>query len=184
MGSGVLAAAYQHDWRYCSHFVVELKVGKHSCLLEEQLEMTITPLALSLLGIETQSRRRHAERSRDSSDQETPLQHIPEARPSRTSRRATSHYNHFQTICSSANDDPPSYTAAIRHKPNHQQEAGPRREVLHKYECTVSAEAKVLLQLESISPLNGAAESEWREVYMVLRGTLLSFHRAKDSGPG
>jgi hypothetical protein len=145
--------------------------------------MTITPLALSLLGVETQPRQRPTERARESIDQDAPQQ-TPEARPSRSSRRATSHYNHFQTICSTANDDPPTYASAIRHKPNHERGTGIRKEVLPKYECTVNAEAKVLLQLESISPLNRVSESEWREVCVVLRGTLLSFHRAKDSGPG
>ena len=145
--------------------------------------MTMAPLALSLLGVETQTRRRHAGRTGESIAQEV-LQQPHEHRPSRSSRRATSHYNQFQTACSSSSDDPPSYAAAIRHRPNRQREAGSQRDLLPKYVCTVSAEAKLLLQLESISPLNGASESEWREVYIVVRGTLLSFHRPKDNGPG
>ena len=145
--------------------------------------MTMTPLAFSLLGVETQTRRRQQERHRTSIDREA-IQPVPEARSSRASRRATSHYNHFQTVCSSATDEPPTYTSTIRQRPTTHGRSAIGREPLPKYECTVNAEAKLLLQLESISPLNGASESEWREVYMVLRGTLLSFHRAKDSGPG
>lgn len=52
------------------------------------------------------------------------------------------------------------------------------------YTCTVAASAKMLLQLESVNPLHGVSEGEWREVYVVLRGTLLSFHRVKDDRAG
>lgn len=145
--------------------------------------MNMTPLALSLLGVETQARRRQAERRRESVEQPA-SHHLPETRTTRSSRRATSHYSHFQTVCSPANDEPPSYASATQQRPIARREKDVGRELLPKYGCTVSAEAKLLLQLESISPLNGASESEWREVYMVLRGTLLSFHRPKDSGPG
>lgn len=40
------------------------------------------------------------------------------------------------------------------------------------------------LSLESVNPLSHVGEGEWREVYAVLRGTLLSFHAVRDGGPG
>ena len=115
---------------------------------------------------------------------EEPAQQPREQRPQRISRRATSHYNHFQTSCSSATDDPPSYAATMRNRTPVQPRSGLAGAAPPKYECTVSAEGKVLLQLESISPLNTPCDGEWREVYLVLRGTLLNFHRPKDNGPG
>ncbi|KAK5111107.1 hypothetical protein LTR62_005306 [Meristemomyces frigidus] len=101
----------------------------------------------------------------------------------RAARRATSHYNTFQTVCSSALDSPPNYTAATRQRLDVRR---PREgeEVLPKYRSTVNCEAKVLLFLESINPLHGVSESDWREVYVVVRGTLFSVHRVKDGGPG
>lgn len=48
----------------------------------------------------------------------------------------------------------------------------------------MKAEAKLLLNLESINPLSPIGEGEWREVYVVLRGTLLSLHKVKDGGAG
>lgn len=112
------------------------------------------------------------------------VQQVPELRPIRPSRnRSTSYYNSFQTICSSANDEPPAYQIASRQR-------APQRaphnylEALPKYSCTVQKGGKVLIQLESINPLHDPTESEWRELYLVLRGTLLSFHRVKDNGPG
>ena len=136
--------------------------------------MTMTPLALSLLGVEAVQRRRNAQEGQGDS---------AEPRPSRLSRRPTSYYNSFQTLCSSANDNPPSYAIAARHRPGQRHRDG-GKEILPKYDCTVGIEAKVLLNLESISPLHGVSEGEWREVYVVLRGTLVSFHRPKDGGAG
>lgn len=145
--------------------------------------MAMTPLALTLLGVEPAGPRR---RPNPADDAEIPagLQHVPELRPIRPSRtRPTSYYNSFQTICSSANDEPPSYQIASRHR------APPRPphnylEALPKYSCTVEMGGKVLIQLESINPLHDPTESEWRELYLVLRGTLLSFYKVKDNGPG
>lgn len=37
--------------------------------------------------------------------------------------------------------------------------------------------------MESVSPLHGAAKSEWRDVYVEVRGTMLNFHRVKDGRP-
>lgn len=144
--------------------------------------MAMTPFALSLLGAESMNRRRQGEVSEGETSIPEPVQAEPELTPARTSRRATSYYNSFQTVCSPANDEPPSYNRAARLRPT--RPAGNGRENLPKYTCTVAAETKVLLHLESINPLHGVSDCEWKEVYVVLRGTLLSFHRPKDSGPG
>lgn len=141
-------------------------------------EMAMSPFALSILGLEsTNRRRRRAEGETDG------VRGVPGSRATRSSRRATSHYNVFQTVCTPANDSPPSYAIATSHRPS-PREAAVGGEVLPGYTCTIDAEAKVLLQLESVNPLHVLSESEWRETYLVLRGTLLSFHRVKDDGPG
>ena len=147
--------------------------------------MTMTPIALSLLGVDPPRRRRRTEQQQEEDGlvPESP-QTVPELRPTRTSRRATSYYNSFQTMCSSTNEDPPTYSAARQHRRPRRREPGAGKEALPSYSCTVNDEAKVLLQLESINPLHGVSESDWRKVYVVVHGTLLSFHRVKDNGPG
>ena len=143
---------------------------------------TMTPLALSLLGVEPERRRRRSIHAEGDAIPDI-IQNLPEFRPVRISRRPTSYFNSFQTLCSPSEDAPPSYNVAT-----HQQATQRRhlegREILPKYTCSAAAEGKVLLQLESMNPLHGIGESEWREVYMVLQGTMLSFHRSKDNGPG
>jgi hypothetical protein len=104
--------------------------------------------------------------------------------PVRPSRRATSHYSYFLAGTQPASDSPPSYAIATRHRYPQTRNPDEGREVLPKYSSTVDAEARLLLQLESINPLHGVSESEWREVYVVLRGTLLSIFRVKDGGAG
>ena len=146
----------------------------------------MTPFALSILGMEPnieRRRQRHGEHREETVVPEA-LQNIPEIRPARPSRRVTSHFNPFQTVCSSATDSPPAYAIATRQRPNARRSLSEGNEVLPKYICSVQQEGKFLLQLESINPLHGVIESEWREVYVVVRGTLLSIHRAKDNGPG
>lgn len=152
---------------------------KHSVseLLTET--MALQPLALHLLGVELPSQRRN-ERRRD----ESGANGQADGRPPRAPRRATSYYNPFQTTCTTATDNPPCYAIATRHKPAERRPEDCGKECLPQYTCTVAAEAKVLLNIESVSPLHGVAASEWREAYMVLRGTLLSFHKPKDGGPG
>lgn len=101
----------------------------------------------------------------------------------RTTRRATSHYNSFQTYCSPDHSPPPCYNTAVQQRqPSIRPEEGV--EALPEYECTVSAEAKVLLNLELIHPMHTVSESEWREVYVLVRGTMLSIHRVKDGACG
>lgn len=153
------------------------------------IDTAMTPFALSLLGVgptPAQRRLHDLERALVEEGAELPgeARQVLEPRPVRSSRnRATSYYNSFQTVCSSANDDPPTYDTASRQRipQRHPQYL---RETLPGYTCTVEKSAKVLIQLESISPLHEAMEGEWREVHLVLRGTLLSFHKVKDNGPG
>jgi hypothetical protein len=38
--------------------------------------------------------------------------------------------------------------------------------------------------LESINPLHGCGDGEWREVYAVVRGTMVNFHKLKGDGAG
>ena len=115
-----------------------------------------------------------------------PIQDQPaEARPARSSRRVTSYHNTFQTSCSVSNDEPPTYSAAIRTPARPLRTVDDGREKLPKYSCTVGVEGKLLLNLESTNPLHGSCQGEWREVYVVVRGTMISFHRVtKDAGAG
>lgn len=109
--------------------------------------------------------------------------HSSHARHSRP--RLTSHYSAFQTSCSPSVDEPPSYAQASKSsRPAASRSLTEGCEPLPSYSCTVGAEGKLLLNLESINPLSPVGEGEWREVYVVLRGTLLSFHRVKDGGAG
>lgn len=138
--------------------------------------MALQPLALSLLGVDP-PRRRNGEGI------EIEGQAV-NGRPTRTSRRAASYYNTFQTSCSTCTDNPPAYAIATRHRPAQRGDLEGGGEILPKYTCTVAAEARVLLNIEAVSPLHEPVPSEWRVAYLVLRGTLLNFHKAKDSGPG
>ncbi|KAK1086944.1 hypothetical protein LTR33_001310 [Friedmanniomyces endolithicus] len=141
--------------------------------------MALPPFALSILGMDTDNRRRRPE-----DDTETQVPNPTRTAPARHLRRATSHYNFFQTLCSAAQDSPPAYALAVKHKVPAARQRGEGHERLPGYTCSVSAEAKLLLQLESVNPLHGVSESDWREVFVTLRGTLFSIHRVKDGGAG
>ncbi|KAM3418369.1 hypothetical protein BST61_g4367 [Cercospora zeina] len=106
-----------------------------------------------------------------------------QARPGR-SRRATSYYNSFQTKCDVSSDRPPAYAAAARTPAPPLRTSQDGREQLPSYTCTVGDEAKVLLNLESLNPLHGHCEGEWREVHVVVCGTMVNFHRVKDGRAG
>ncbi|KAK0305429.1 hypothetical protein LTR91_003794 [Friedmanniomyces endolithicus] len=140
--------------------------------------MAFSPFALSILGMDAENRRRLPE------DDMAPMQDTSRTAPVRHSRRATSHYNFFQTLCSAAQDSPPAYALAIKHQAPAARQRGEAREKLPGYSCSVSAEARLLLQLESVNPLHGVSESDWREVFVTLRGTLFSIYRVKDGGAG
>ncbi|OQO01048.1 hypothetical protein B0A48_13291 [Cryoendolithus antarcticus] len=138
----------------------------------------LTPLAVSLLGVEGWL------------DQPAPprrpanVNGMTSSSEDRGSRRAQSHYNSFQTVCTAATDDPPKYATAMRYLLP--AVGRPCSDVLPTYSCTVSHQARLLMNIESLNPLESATvfESQWREVYLILQGTLLSLHRAKDSGAG
>lgn len=105
------------------------------------------------------------------------------SRPSRPSRRLTSYFNAYQSSCSPCNDAPPSYlNATSRRRPAPANFA--RAEELPNYSCSVSAEAKLFLCVESQSPLSDAAAGDWKEVYVNVRGTMLSVYRLKDGLAG
>lgn len=137
--------------------------------------MALQPLALHLLGVESPPGRRPNGREGE---------RTADARPPRPSRRTTSYYNTFQTSCTTSTDDPPSYETASRQRPAQSRPSESGKETLPCYTCTVTAEAKVLLNIESVSPLHDIIATEFREAYLVLRGTLLSIHKAKDNRPG
>jgi hypothetical protein len=57
-------------------------------------------------------------------------------------------------------------------------------EELPEYSCSVSAEAKLFLCTESISPLSDATAGDWKEVFVTVHGTMLSIYRLKDGVAG
>jgi len=103
--------------------------------------------------------------------------------PTRTPKRPQSYFNSFQTTCTPAHDDPPSYATAARQKPVTRRDSHAGRESLPEYSSSVSAGALMLVNMESVSPLHSVSPSEWRDVYVEVRGTLLNFHRVKDGRP-
>jgi hypothetical protein len=133
---------------------------------------TLTSLAISITGSSQQAAR-----------QEAHVASVTEMATSRTSRRAQSYFNTFQTTCTPAQDDPPSYASASRQKPVARREIIAGKESLPQYTCTVSAGLRMLVNMESASPLHVVAQSEWRDVYVEVRGTMLNFHRVKDGRP-
>lgn len=55
---------------------------------------------------------------------------------------------------------------------------------LPEYSCSVFAEAKLYYCVESQSPLSDATAGDWKEVYVTIRGTMLSAYRVKDGAAG
>ncbi|KAF1827833.1 uncharacterized protein K489DRAFT_301731, partial [Dissoconium aciculare CBS 342.82] len=92
------------------------------------------------------------------------------------------HYNTFQTSCSPSNDVPPTYANAVRARLPSPRPRSDRRDPLPAYTCTVDYEARMLLRVESHSPLHDISEADWKEVILVLRGTSLVLHRARKDG--
>ncbi|KAK4508101.1 hypothetical protein PRZ48_001839 [Zasmidium cellare] len=159
----------------------------------------MSPFNLSVMGVESIHRRTRTpiEESPESEGFGTVVpvqsQDQPDTNHARTHHhhhtrhsrpRLTSHYSQFQTSCTPAVDSPPTYVQAAKQRPTNARSLTEGCEPLPSYSCTVGAEGKLLLNLESINPLSPVGEGEWREVYAVLRGTLLSFHRVKDGGAG
>jgi hypothetical protein len=131
---------------------------------------TLTSLAVSIMGMNgtVQASGQQAQSG------------LPSTRPP---KRAQSYFNSFQTTCTPTQDDPPSYATATRQRPVARRDLQTGREALPKYSCSVSAGATMLVNMESVSPLHNVSQSEWRDVFVEVRGTLLNFHRVKDGRP-
>jgi hypothetical protein len=140
---------------------------------------TLNSLAVTITGLSSniQSSQQHAR-------QDANLANTTEMATPRMPRRAQSYFNTFQTTCTPAQDDPPSYAAASRQKTVARREIVAGQEALPQYTCTVFAGLSMLVNMESVSPLHSVSQSEWRDIYVEVRGTMLNFHRVKDGRPG
>lgn len=139
---------------------------------------TLSSLAVSIMGMNGT-----IQSPQQAARQEAHVASIAELASTRISRRAQSYFNAFQTTCQPAKDDPPNYATATRQKPVTRRGIDEGREALPKYSCTVSAGAVMLVNMESVSPLHSVSQSEWRDVYVEVKGTMLNFHRVKDGKP-
>jgi hypothetical protein len=136
---------------------------------------TLTSLAFSIMGMNGT-----VQTSNQMAGQQAQATGLPSTRPS---KRAQSYFNSFQTTCTPTQDDPPTYAAATRQRPVSRRDTHAGREALPSYSCSVSAGATMLVNMESVSPLHNVQQSEWRDVFVEVRGTLLNFHRVKDGRP-
>jgi hypothetical protein len=139
---------------------------------------TLRSLAVTITGL---SGNNHS--SRQDAQQEASVASVAEMATTTRVRRAQSYFNTFQITCTPAIDDPPSYTTALRQKPVAPRDILAGKEILPPYTCTVSAGVRMLVNMESVSPLHMVSQSEWRDVYVEVRGTMLNFHRVKDGRP-
>lgn len=152
--------------------------------------MAMTPFATSLLGLDSNDVLDRRRQRNETAGDETlrPIVSLrdiaPQAFEQRAPRRVTSHYNQFQTQCSPLSDPPPPYSTATARRPVSRRYFDGGNEVLPKYTCTVKMEGSLLLQLEAVNPLHGLKEQEWREVYVILRGTQLTIHKGKNGDGG
>lgn len=147
--------------------------------------MAASTFALAMLSLDARPRPRTTDAATSESTSEprrTSTSNEATTRSSRSARRPTSHFNYFQTTCEPASaSNPPTYAQTMRFQPSLPRGMG--REALPAYQCTVEATARVLLKLESADPLRPVAdEGEWKEVFAVLRGTLLSFRKVTKDG--
>jgi hypothetical protein len=138
---------------------------------------------LSSLAITVTGRSGSIPSAQQAAQQEAHVASVTEMATSRISRRAQSYFNTFQTTCTPAQDDPPSYATASRQTAVAGREIAVGQEALPEYSCTVSAGARMLVNMESVSPLHMVSMSEWRDIYVEVRGTMLNFHRVKDGRP-
>jgi hypothetical protein len=136
---------------------------------------TLTSLAFSIMGMNGT-----VQTSNQIAGQQAQATGLPSTRPP---KRAQSYFNSFQTTCTPTQDDPPTYAAATRQRPVSRRDTHAGREALPSYSCSVSAGATMLVNMESVSPLHNVQQSEWRDVFVEVRGTLLNFHRVKDGRP-
>jgi hypothetical protein len=139
---------------------------------------TLTSLAVTVTG-----RSGSLQSAEQAARQEARAASVAEMATTRVPRRAQSYFNTFQTTCTPAQDDPPSYATALRQKVVTGREIAVGKEALPQYSCTVSAGLRMLVNMESVSPLHLVSMSEWRDIYVEVRGTMLNFHRVKDGKP-
>ncbi|GAB7344055.1 hypothetical protein MBLNU457_1971t1 [Dothideomycetes sp. NU457] len=154
----------------------------------------MSPLALSLLGLEeagflppqpSQSRPRGTLNTHEN-NQRTRQQQHQQLQQSRADRRVTSYFNPFQSKSQPCNDAPPSYASSVRQArfPPSPRYLDNGNEILPKYTSTVDMEGPAYMCLESYSPFTLLPDLEWKEVYVILRGTRLSIHKLKTSSFG
>lgn len=147
----------------------------------------LSPFAATIMGMEGLDRVQSHPTSPEQAAAPVTMVAVPQAQPPRPSRRAQSHYNSFQTTCTPATDSPPSYSVAMRQKMPARRHTDYGNEMLPNYSCTVSAEARILFKVETLSPLENASsntEATWNEGYLVVRGTMLSLFKSKDGKQG
>jgi hypothetical protein len=140
---------------------------------------TLSSLAITITGASS-----NIQPQQQPVPQEAHVASVTEMATTRMPRRAQSYFNTFQTICTPAQDDPPSYAAASRQKTVASRDIIAGKEALPQYTCTVSAGCRMLVNMESVSPLHSVSQSDWRDIYVEVRGTMLNFHRVKDGRPG
>lgn len=138
---------------------------------------------LSSLSITVTGRSNSLQSAQQAARQEAHVASVAEMATTRISRRAQSYFNTFQTTCTPAQDDPPSYATASQLKTVAGREIVVGQEALPQYTCTVSAGVRMLVNMESVSPLHTVSMSEWRDIWVEVRGTMLNFHRVKDGRP-
>jgi len=150
----------------------------------------MTPLALSMLGLEEAGflPPRTALQSQSHGSIRNPNESSHRIRPQqpRADRRVTSYFNPFQSKSQPCNDAPPSYASTVRQArfPTSRRHLDNGNEILPRYTSTVDMEGPAYMCLESCSPFTLLPELDWKEVYVVLRGTRLSIHKLKTSSFG
>lgn len=137
----------------------------------------LSRLAVTILGMEGT-----IPSTAPAAPQDSDTNAVAGAATARPVRKAQSYFNSFQTTCSPASDSPPSYASAAQRKPVSRRGNDGGREALPEYTCTVSAGVRMLVNMESVSPLHGVAQSEWRDIFVEVRGTLLNFYRVTKDG--
>lgn len=144
----------------------------------------LTPLALTILGLDRTRSRSNQAAQNDASVMATHnAEESAEAPQPRIERRSTAYHNTFQTKVVPSFDDPPSYSvsASLQRIPRSTRFLDGGNEILPKYTCTVAKEGVMSMHVEKLSPFQFTTKQEWRTVYVVLRGTQLSVHKVKTS---
>lgn len=148
--------------------------------------MPSTPLALSILGMDSGvEQQRQQVLASDGEDIGAPISRLIELRSANRSpcRRVTSYHNSFQTVCNVSNDAPPAYQSKQVQGPAVTRIDQDGSQELPNYDCTVNAEATMLMLTESVNPVHDIGVGYWKEVYAEIRGTMLTLYRLKDKRP-